>query len=243
MKRCLMSALSAGVLVALLAMAPVSASAAPEFWSEAGPGRELLRSVSSVPSKDQPASIEFNNSGEVSFLVHTIGKTKEFKEEFVVLCNEFEYGTTVVTNNPEGIGGENKLALPWGVAETDSCQEGAGGPPVPVYFDTTAAGVVPATITFSGVFPAIKATLHKLKLSMQVGKVFCTSTFENTSGEVVDVREGFVEETTPNTNIQFIRAPFTGTCEGKPLIKFSGLLTANLFVETMSTTTDTVWIE
>ena len=242
MKRLSLSVLAVGAIVAVFAMVASSASAAPRFFE--AKGGAPLRSVSTLPSKNQPASIEFNNNGPVQFVVHVISKTKEFKEEFVVLCNEFEYGTTVVTNTLEGLEGENKLALPWGVAETDSCLEGsAGGPTVPVYFDTGATGVVPATITFAGVLPAITAKVHKLKLSMEVAKRFCTATFENTPGEVIDSSGPFNEETTPNTAIQFNGAPFTGICEGKPTLKFTGKLFANLFVETMSTTTDTVWIE
>jgi hypothetical protein len=231
-----------GAVLAMLAMSASAALAAPQFWTQQGAGRELLRSVSSTP-KNQPAAIEFNNNGPVEMLILATTKTKAIKEEFEVLCNEFEYGTAVVTNNPEGIGGENELRLPWGVAEGDECEPNGGGGAVPVYFDTNAAGVVPATITFSGVYPAIKAKLHKLKMSIDVGGVYCTATFENTEGEVIDSTGPFVEEEPPNTAIQFNGAPFSGTCEGKPVIKFKGFLYANVFVETTSTLTDTVWIE
>jgi hypothetical protein len=212
-----------------------AASAAPMFFNEKG--GIPLRSVATLPSKNQPAAIEF---GTVEGAKYRLNLAKGGKIEIV--CREVEYGTTVVTNSPEAVVTENKLALPFGVAEGDECS-GSGAGPVPTYFDTTAAGVVPATITFSGVLPAITAKLHKLKISFETSPgVFCTATFEGTPGEVVDVPGPFAEESFPNTFIHFGAVPFTGTCT-PPIEKFTGELSTMMFVESPSTATDTVWIE
>jgi hypothetical protein len=232
-----------GLLVGLLSAAFASvlvvsaASAAPMFFDQKG--GVPLRSVATLPSKNQPAAIQFDTvEGPTYVLNLSSGET------VTIGCHEVEYGTTVVTNTPEGVLGENKLALPFGVAEGDECTGGTTGGPVPTYFDTTAAGVVPATITFSGVLPAITATLHKLKMSFEISPgVFCTATFEGTPGEVVDVGGPFAEESFPNTFIRFIKAPFTGTCATKPVLKFTGEFDTFMVVETPSTATETVWIE
>ena len=91
-----------------------------------------------------------------------------------------------------------------------------------------------------------QATLRKLKMSFNFGGTFCTAIFENDIGTVVDSKGPFssmTEEGPPNTSIEFTNAPFKGTCEGKPTRKFTGEFSAKFFVETMSTLTDTVWIE
>ena len=221
------------------------ASALPAlFRSEQG--GPLLRSVSTLPSKLQPDAIEFNNESEVTFTLRFLPNKIE-KEEVVeaVVCTEFELGTAVVTNALEGVE-ENKLSLPWGIAEGENCTL-EGGTAVPTYFDTNASGVVPATITFLRTVPErAQATVHKLKLSYVIGKRFCTASFEGMQGTVVDSKGPFsslTEEGPPNTYIEFAKAPFKGLCEGKPARKFNGELSAKFFVETMSTLTDTVWIE
>jgi hypothetical protein len=225
---------SAAISSAVMASA---ASAAPKFFDKEG--GVLLRSVSSLPSKDQPAAIEFGTVEAASYVLNFSAA-----ESLTIVCHEVEYGTTVLTNTLEGVEGENKLALPFAVAEGDECMGGAAGGLIPTYFDTTAAGALPATITFSGVLPAITAKLHKLKISFEITPgVFCTATFEGTPGEVVDVKGPFAEESMPNTFIHFSKAPFSGTCATKPIKKFTGELTTLMFVETPSTATDTVWIE
>jgi len=237
MKKALLAGLASAMVVGLLASA--SASAAPRFFE--GKGGPLLRSVSSLPSKNQPAAIEFSAVEGVTWTLKFLPETT--KEEIQVRCTELEVGTTVVTNAIETLENENKLAMPFGVAEGDDCFSGPAGL-VPTYFDTNAAGVVPATITFGGVLPAITAKLHKLKMSWEIKPgIFCTGTFENTPGEVIDVGGPFKEESFPNTFIQFKGAPFTGSCATKPIKKFNGEMTGALFVETPSTITDTVWIE
>jgi hypothetical protein len=88
-------------------------------------------------------------------------------------CNEVEIGTTVVVNSGAA---ETKLAMPFGVAEGDDCitQNPLGTFPVPAYFDTTAAGAVPATITITGGPPFI-ITIHKLHLAEHQGQAAVAS--------------------------------------------------------------------
>jgi hypothetical protein len=244
MKKTMTFGLLSIVAAVSLSAAPASAAGPAVFRTEQGGA--LLRSVSTLPSLRQPDAIEFNNEGPLSFVLRFIPLKGE-KEGAIktVVCTEFELGTTVVTNVLEGVE-ENRLAMPFGVAEGDNCQE-IGGPAVPTYFDTSAAGVVPATITFMKTTPEhALATVHKLKMSYNVGGKFCTAIFEGTKGTVVDSKGPFssmTEEGPPNTAIEFVNAPFNGSCEGKPVRKFNGELTAKFFVETMSTLTDTVWIE
>jgi hypothetical protein len=61
---------------------------------------------------------------------------------------------------------------------------------------------------------------------------------EGVSGELINVTEGFVEESPPNLNVSFAAAvPITcGTT------KLAGAFMAKFFLETMSTTTDTAFI-
>lgn len=239
----LLSVLAAGAL-----SAPAIAAGPAVFRSEQAGA--LLRSVSTLPSKHQPDAIEFENEGNVSFTLKFLpqkGKGGKEGEEIIktVVCTEFELGTTVLTNLVEGVQ-ENKLALPFGIAEGSDCAE-VGGPAVPTYFDTNASGVVTATISFMATTPEhAQATVHKLRLSYQIGGKFCTAKFEGMKGTVVDSKGPFgalTEEGPPNTYIDFVNAPFLGSCEGKPTSKFKGELNARFFVETMSTLTDTVWIE
>lgn len=247
MKKTLISGLLSVLAAGALSSTPALAAGPAVFRTEQG--GSLLRSVTTLPSKHQPDAIEFNNEGSVAFTLRFPAvKTKGSKGEEIVksvVCTEIELGTTVVTNLEKEVE-ENKLAVPFGIAEGDGCDE-VGGPAVPTYFDTGATGVVPATITFMRTTPEhAQATVHKLKLSYEISGQFCTATFEGTKGTVVDSKGPFsslTEEEPPNTSIEFANAPFTGTCEGKTMTKFKGELTAKFFVETMSTLTDTVWIE
>jgi hypothetical protein len=202
-------------------------TAFPAFWTNAGAGKTLLHSVTSPP-KNQPDALEFINNGTVTF---------QLPKQEPVLCNEVTVGTTVLVNNREL---ETKLALPFGVAEADSCTQRTAGATtkVPTYFDTAANGVVPATITVTG--PPLVGTVHKLKLSQNKAGTFCTVNLEGVKGELKNVVEGFVEESPPNLNLEFAGAPIAYVCGAS---KFGGTLLANFFLETMSTTTDTAFIE
>lgn len=232
-------------LVSVLVIGGLSAAptfAFPQFWSD-NTKTTLLRSVTSSP-KDQPDALEFNNKEPVVSVVHFIQTAREKKEKkelppVTVVCSEMEFGTTVLVNNGEA---ETKLALPFGVDEGDECF-GPGESYVPTYFDTNAAGAVPATITFTGVNPNIIAHIHKLKFSSDVAGTFCTTTFEGIEGKVENVTSGFMEEMPPNLNLQFTNAIGTGTCVEKETRKIKVELTANFFLETMSTITDTAFIE
>jgi hypothetical protein len=228
MKKTLIVALSSVLVGAGLSAVPASAAPFPQFWTDSTK-TTLLRSVTSVP-KSQPDAMEFANNGPVLFANRT-------KEEPPIFCNEVEFGTTVVVNSGAL---ETKLALPFGVAEGDNCNQDnpAGVVNVPTYFDTGANGVVPATITVTGGPPFI-ATVHKLKLSQNRPAGFCTVNLEGIKGELHNVVEGFVEEAPPNLNVGFEGVPITTTCGKK---KFAEIFVANFFLETMSTTTDTAFI-
>jgi hypothetical protein len=236
----LMLVLGVGALSAAPALAHT-----PQFWTDKTETLKL-RSVTSTPSKLQPDALEFSNNGPLETVIKTIATKKEGSEEKTVLCTEVEFGTTVVVNSPEGEKNhEDELAMPFGIAEGDACEEGKSGAAVPTYFDTTAVGVVPATVTFSGgpEPTAIIATVHKLKLSENIGSAFCTLSLEGAKGEVHNSSGPFVEESTPNLNVQFTKAALSGSCvEGPITRKFTGTFTANYFLETMSTLTDTAWI-
>jgi hypothetical protein len=241
-KKALLGFISA-LVVGALSAAPALAHT-PQFWTDKSETVKL-RSVTSTPSKLQPDALEFVNNGPIETTIRINPTKKEVFEEKTVACTEVELGTTVLVNNPEGGKSlENELAMPFGIAEGDACNEGKTGAAIPTYFDTSATGAVQAIISFSGgpkPTPII-ATIHKLKLSEEIGGVFCTLALEGAKAEVNDWAGPFTEESPANLNLQFTKAPLSGTCEGKPVKKFTGEFTANFFLETMSTLTDTAWI-
>jgi hypothetical protein len=222
--------LFAGLVLVLAGTALYAASAAsaafPQFWTSTAKAVKL-RDVT-TPPKGQPDAMEFANEGP---LVMGISTTEE-----PVFCNEVEIGTTPIVNT--GLA-ETKLSLPFGVAEGDLCKQPMAGHviEVPTYFDTSAAGVVPATITVAG--PPNIATIHKLKLSLNKAGVFCTVSLEGVKGEIHNIAEGFAEEAPPNLNVAF-EGPTAVTC-GK--FKGGGFVIMHVSLETMSTTTDTAWVE
>jgi hypothetical protein len=229
------------VLAATLAVLSVgailtaSALAAPRLWTDST-AKTLLRSVKTAPI-NQPDALEFANEGSVAFILMSGGAQK------TILCNEVEFGNTVVLNNELNKATnllETKLAMPFGVAEGDNCtsQTSAGTvETVPTYFDTNPAGDVPATITLTG-GPPFFATIRKLKFSQNIEGKFCTATVEGVMGEVTNGAEPFVEESPPNLTVA-IKAPIPVVC-GKT--KVPAELIARFFLETMSTTTDTAFI-
>jgi hypothetical protein len=180
--------------------------------------------------------LEFVNNGPVRFELPLEAEAPD------TIC-EMELGSTVVVNDGEH---EPELALPFGVAEGNSCgpekgQETGRPSNIPTYFDTLSNGVVPATITVSGTGPTYTATVHNLKLSQNIEGRFCTSNLNGITGTLTNVTTGFVEESPPNLNLQFTRVPIPVTCTGieGPL---SATLTANFFLETPSTLTNTAFI-
>jgi hypothetical protein len=218
--------LAAGALFA------ASAAAAPRLWTDSSQ-KTLLRSVL-TPPKNQPDALEFDNEGSV------VGVIKVMGTEVPITCTEVELGTTVVANNDPSKANkeilETKLAMPFGIAEGDNCQT-PSGMPVPTYFDTNAAGSVNANITITGGPPFI-ATVHKLKLSQNVGGTFCTDSLEGIKGEMKNATEGFVEEAPPNLNVA-LAGPITVKCGTS---SSHGTFSGKFFLETMSTTTDTAFI-
>jgi hypothetical protein len=185
-----------------------------------------LRDVKATPA-NQPDALEFVANGEV-ILESSVGN---------LTCNEIEFGTTILSN----VTGTVELAVPFGVAEGDTCT-------VPTYFDTLTTGpvgnsangkVASVSLADTGAGTEIVATVHNLKFSQNItGIGFCTDNLDGVTGKVTNSEGPFVEEAPPNLNVQFTKAkvPVTGT--GCPT---EGKLTANFFLETPSTGTDTAW--
>jgi hypothetical protein len=242
MYRKLLAAAVAAVAIVALAASPASAGKLPRLWTDSTMTTPL-RSVT-TPPKDQPDALEFVNLEAFGFELRDTSETPFEPAE----CTEVEFGTAVVTNLPEEElkVSENKLAMPFGVAEGDNCFS-ANGLPVRLYFDTNPTGGVPATITFSGAGPLVfKGKIHKLKLSTEVvapiPNLFCTITLENTELNLQDVTEGFVEENPPNLTASLVPgATGTETCPPSKL-KHPINVKGSFFLETMSTTTDTAFI-
>jgi len=190
-----------------------------------------LRDVASTPT-NQPDAAEFVNNGD-AVLSTSVGS---------ITCTEIEFGTTVLKNKP----GEVELALPFGVAEGQNCTNPTLGE-VPTYFDTLATGpvgnsangkVASVSIADTGA-PPITATLHNLKFSQRLAGSFCLDNLDGVTGTVTNSEGPFVEETTPNLNVQFTeqKVPVTGPAP----CPTEGKLTVNFLLETPSTGTDTAW--
>jgi hypothetical protein len=218
-------------LVCSFAFMTASASAiTPELLDKQG--GVLLRDVAKEP-KNQPDALAFVNSGTMRIAIAGEG---------TIECTEINFGTTVVKN--PGI----TLALPFGVFEGDSCSL-AGVGNVPTYFATTAEGAVgnPATNTVASITVTEPvagewvATLHDLQFSQNVGGKFCSYNFDRVEGRVINSTGPFVEEKPPNLEAKFdkIKALISGET-GCP---HEAEMTADFFLETPSTTTDTAWLK
>jgi hypothetical protein len=219
-------------LVCLFAFVASSAFAGPRFWTDKTK-TTLLRDVNATP-KNQPDALEFANNGNV-VLETGIG---------TITCTEIEFGTTVVSNT-ETLA---KVALPFGVAEGDNCSTPIAGQ-VATYFDTLANGaagnatngnVASVTVTEPG---GVKtATVNDLKFSQNIpGIGFCTGNLNGITGTITN--EEFVnEEKTPNLNVQFTKAKVPIESSGGIGCPKEGTLTANFFLETMSTKTDNAFV-
>jgi len=242
-------------LVSILAVGAVTASPALAhthqlFTKNPAEGGVLLRSVTTGPNKDQPDALEFNNNGPmVAILEKTTTKGKIELPERTVNCAEVEFGTTVLSDvedtvNAEGVlqPGLVKLAMPFGVAEGQECAEPAGAA-IPTYFDTTGTGYVPADITVSLVGANVIAKITGLKLSQNFGGTWCTETL-TIEGTLRNPTSGLVEEKEPNLNLEINAQPITALCvtSTNQKVTVKGHLYANFFLDTMSTTTDTVWV-
>jgi hypothetical protein len=190
-----------------------------------------LRDVASTPT-NQPDAAEFVNNGNV-VLETSLG---------TITCTEEEFGATVLKNKP----GEVELAIPFGVAEGQDCTSPLGE--VPTYFDTLATGAVgnsanskvaSVSIADTGAGTKIVATMHNLKFSQKIGTIFCTGNLDGIVGEVTNSEGPFVEEEKPNLNVQFTAQKVA--VAGEAGCPTEGKLTANFFLETPSTGTDTAW--
>jgi hypothetical protein len=227
MRRLLVGAVAAA-LSGFVFAASASAAEFPQLWTNSTQ-TVPLRSVKSSPV-NQPDALEFGNTQGPMVVPSGI-------KEFPVLCNEVEIGTTVLVNSGTE---ETKLAVPFGVAEGDNCihREATGREVItPTYFDTGAAGNTAAQITIPKGEP-FEAILHKLKMSLNRGSTFCTTSGEGIPGTIGNVTEGFVEESPPNLSMIF-SGPVTTIC-GKT--KEVGTFFVDFFLETMSTTTDTAFV-
>jgi alpha-tubulin suppressor-like RCC1 family protein len=197
----------------------------PQLWTSSSE-TTALRSVTSTPI-DQPDALEFVNSGPMVI---------ELSNKRAPHACEVEFGVTVLVNNGTA---QTKLALPFGIAEGNSCKEGEEI--APTYFDTRANGSVPATITIGGAGPTYTATVHRLKLSQNIGGTFCTETVNNVTGTLTNVTAGFVDEAPPNLTLQITHAPIKISCPASEL-KVTATLTASFFLETPSTATNTAFV-
>jgi hypothetical protein len=202
-----------------------------------------LRDVKTEPSPHQPDALEFVNNGAV-ILKTGVG---------TITCTELEFGSTVLSNKV----GTVELALPFGVAEGDNCTTPLleKTENVPTYFDTLESGAVGNTangkvasisLADSGAGTEIIATVHNLKFSQNIPTIgFCTGNVDGKTGTVTNVTAGFVEESTPNINVQFTKAkiPITATGGTGCPTTSEAELTANFLLETPSTTTDTAFFQ
>jgi hypothetical protein len=197
-------------------------------------GGTLLRDVAKEP-KGLPDSLEFVNNGTVKVSMAGIG---------TVECTEIALGATVANNN--GTSGL-KLAMPFGVFEGDNCAL-AGIGKVPSNFVTLANGPVgnPAnghvtSVTITGGAAPFTATLHDLKFSQNIGGKFCTFDFNLVEGKMTNTEAGFVEEKPPNLEAKFDKVKSKASGEvGCPA---EAEVTADFFLKTPSTTTDTAWVQ
>jgi hypothetical protein len=230
-KKQLLIGIMSAIAIGGLSAAP--ASAFPQFWTDSSK-TTLLRSVT-TPPLNQPDAMEFVNNGSITLLGNTSGTNP------TVICNEVEFGTTMVKNNAVE---EARLALPFGVAEGDNCFIAGTTLLVPMYFDTNAAGGGVAYITV-GVGPAYVTTIHNLKLSLNIAGNWCVVQQVSTAGIQGNMRNWagpFVEEEPNNLNVQFENAPVAIVCASKKT-KYVSALTGNFYVESMSAATDTAWLE
>ena len=207
----------------------------------------LLRDVNTAPA-GQPDALEFVNNGNL--VLSGLAGLEE-----AITCKEAEFGTTVLQAKATEAKPSTQLAIPFGVVEGDECETKAGGLKfkVPTWFDTLASGAVGnsvngnvATVNISDKSPEtpITATLHDLKFSQNIGGKFCVGNLDGLAGTVANSEGPFVEEKIPNLNVQFTNVVVpVSNAVGSTGCPTEGKLTANFFLETMSTTTDTAWFE
>jgi hypothetical protein len=223
----LLAALAACAFAAFVGQA---SAAKPELLDKAA--GTLVRDVNKAPT-NAPDAFEFVNNGNVE-LVTKVG---------TITCTEIEFGTTVLkAENPIN------LAVPFGVAEGDECN--TGGANVPTYFNTLATGPVGnsangnvAKVSVTEVGGVKTATISDLKFTQKLPVIgFCTGNLNGLTGTVANGVGALVEEKTPNANVQFTKIKVSVTSSGGVGCPTEGELTANFFLETPSTTTDTAFV-
>jgi hypothetical protein len=231
----------AGVL-AIAVLSPSAAPASPMLWTDAGKTTPLRDLEGSPPN--YPDILEFANQRPVVFSAEfPTGKVR-------AACKELELSTTVIINN--GVE-ETTLSVPFGVFEGDQCL-GSDGSLVPTRFQalppgegTGVVGVAPKTtalMTITGSKGSFVATLDHLRVWQDIAGKFCAWNLDQVHGLVENVTEGFVEDAPPNLSLRFpaVEVPITNAphATGCPSAgRFSADL---LFLETMSTATDTAFV-
>jgi hypothetical protein len=231
-----------GAVVCAWVLFAAPALAGPRLWNESSVSTRVpLRDLLTEPIH-QPDSLEFN--GELDIV---LGDTKENPGGNPVECREVELGTPVRVNTTSGL----RLGLPWGVAEGDECK---WGPPtavtlVPTYFDTSALGIGTGSITIKEVPAGSKtytATITNLLVSQKYPNEWCTIALATTGGIVENVLSGFSEEGPSNLEVKFHSSAASERCTPNgttEIHKFVGPVDGRFFLETMSTATDTAFVE
>jgi hypothetical protein len=234
----LVSMASVLTIGALSFAAPALAS--PMFWTNATKTTPL-RDLETSP-KEHPDILEFANQRPVAFsATFPTGKVR-------VACNQVELGATVIINN--GVD-ETTLSVPFGVFEGDQCVGPAGL--VPTRFGTLApgegTGVVgnahkTALITVTGSSAPFPATIHNVKVWQDFAGKFCAWNLDRIPGVIENTTEGFVEEAPPNLSVKFptVEVPITNPPHSTGCPKAGTFSADFLFLETMSTATDTAVI-
>jgi hypothetical protein len=231
----LASALTLGTLCG------VPASASPMFWTDSTkttPLRDLK-----TPPRLTPDVLEFANQGPVRF------STESSTGKMTVACNQVELGAAVVVNNDVE---ETMLSIPFGVFEGDQCV-GSTRPLVPTHFHTLppwlgvgAVGTVfrVTKITVTGNSAPFTATIHYMTISQDLGDKFCVWNFDLIRGVIANATEGFVEEAPPNLSLKFpaVEVPVRNAAHSRGCPKAGTFSADFLFLETMSTATDTAFV-
>jgi hypothetical protein len=224
----------AGVLFA----AP--AFAGPRLWNESSVSTRMpLRDLLTEPIH-QPDDLEFNGHLRI-----TLGDQKENPGNEPAECREVELGTTVRSNTS----GNLQLKLPWGVAEGDECRRQPSEALVPTYFDTSATGIGTGSMAISEVPAGSKmyvAKITNLLLSQKYPNEWCTINLATSAGIVENVLSEISEEGAPNLEVKFFIPAASQTCTPNGTIerhKFVGPVQGDFVLETMSTATDTAFVE
>jgi hypothetical protein len=238
MKVKLLVSLATALTIGALSAAPALAS--PMFWTNATKTTPL-RDLKTSPT-DHPDIVEFANQGPVTFSMELP------TGEVTVVCKRVELGATTIINN--GVE-ETMLSVPFGVFEGDQCVRSTGFL-VPTRFETLppgeGTGVVgtatkTAIITVTGSSAPFTATIHYMTISQDFGGKFCAWNLDQIPGLIENTTEAFVEEAPPNLSLKFhaVEVPVKNMTKSEGCPK-TGQFSAEFFLETMSTATDTAFV-